>query len=325
MKSPVHIAVSGAAGQIGYALLFRLISGDLLGDQPITLSLLEIPQGLGALEGVAMELQDCASPLLRGIGCHSDPDAAFKEADLVFLVGAQPRGPGMERRDLLEKNANIFTVQGQALNRSAKRTVKVLVVGNPANTNALIASRNAPEIPAEQFTAMSRLDHNRAVGLLAARCQSHPGVILHSIIWGNHSTSQYPDLLHATVDGAPALELVGREWYEQDFIPAVQQRGAAVIKQMGRSSAASAANAALDHMRDWVLGTPEGEWTSMVVKSDGSYGIEPGLMFSYPVICRDGQWAIVQGLELDDFSRRHLRITEAELVEERDTVEHLLP
>ncbi|MDD1650673.1 MAG: malate dehydrogenase [Methylococcaceae bacterium] len=325
MKTPVHIAVSGAAGQIGYSLLFRLIGGGLLGDQPITLSLLEVPQSIGVLDGVAMELHDCASPLLSGVTCHSDPEAAFADADLVFLVGARPRGPGMERRDLLEMNADIFSVQGKALNRSAKRSVKVLAVGNPVNTNALIARCNAPDIPPENFAAMTRLDHNRVVGLVAARCGCNPGDVKHAIVWGNHSTTQYPDLQHATVDGIPVLDGVGRDWYEQEFITAVQQRGAEVIRTMGRSSAGSAANAALGHMRDWVLGTPEGEWTSMAVCSDGSYGIEPGLMFSYPVQVRDGAWRIVQNLELDAFSREHLKATEAELLIERDMVRHLIP
>jgi malate dehydrogenase len=325
MTMPVHIAVSGAAGQISYSLLFRLISGDLLGDQAITLSLLEVPQSMEALEGVAMELADCASPLLQDVAFHSDPEAAFAGADLVFLVGARPRGPGMERQDLLEVNAHIFAQQGKALNVAAKRTVKVLAVGNPVNTNALIARCNAPNIPAENFAAMTRLDHNRVVSLVAARCGRNPAAVKHAIVWGNHSTTQYPDLFHATVDGRPALECVGRDWYEQAFIPMVQQRGAEVIRVRGKSSAGSAANAALDHMRDWIFGTPEGEWTSMAVCSDGSYGVEPGLMFSYPVEARDGAWRIVQNLEIDPFSQSRIKATETELLIERDMVRHLMP
>ena len=325
MKTPVHIAVSGAAGQISYSLLFRLIGGEFLGDQPITLSLLEVPQSLAALEGVAMELNDCASPLLRGVTCHSDPAAAFADADLVFLVGARPRGPGMERADLLEVNAHIFAEQGRALNATAKRTVKVLAVGNPVNTNALIARCNAPDLPPENFAAMTRLDHNRVMSLAAARCGRNADDVRHVIVWGNHSTTQYPDLHHATVDGQPVLELVGRDWYEREFIATVQQRGAEVIRVRGKSSAGSAANAALGHMRDWLLGTPAGEWTSMAVCSDGSYGVEPGLMFSYPVTVRDGVWQIVQNLEIDAFSRERIKATEAELLAERDMVRHLMP
>lgn len=325
MKTPVHIAVTGAAGQISYSLLFRLISGELLGDtQPIVLRLLEVPQAVGALDGIAMELIDCGSPLLHGIVTSSDPETAFEDADLAFLVGAQPRGPGMERKDLLYTNADIFSVQGKALNKVAKRSVKVLVVGNPANTNALIALSNAPELPPENFSAMTRLDHNRAVGLLAAKCGCTPGEVRKVIIWGNHSTTQYPDLSQATVRGKPALEVVGREWYEQEYIAAVQNRGAEVIKARGKSSAASAANAALGHMRTWVHGTPAGDWTSMAVRSDGSYGIEPGLVFSYPVEIQGGAWRIVQGLELDDFSRARIKATEAELAGEREMIRELI-
>jgi len=325
MKTPVHIAVSGAAGQISYSLLFRLIGGELLGDQPFTLGLLEVPQSIEALEGVAMELTDCASPLLHGVTCHSDPEAAFAGADVVFLVGARPRGPGMERQDLLEVNAGIFSAQGKALNAAAKRAVKVLVVGNPANTNALIARCNAPDLPPENFTAMTRLDHNRAVGLLAERCGRPAGAIRQAIVWGNHSTTQYPDLSHVTVDGRPALDCVGRDWYEQEFIAAVQQRGAEVIRVRGKSSVGSAANAAIGHMRDWLSGTPAGEWTSMAVSSDGSYGIEPGLVYSFPVEIHDGAWRIVQGLDLDPFSQARIKASEAELQLERDMVRHLLP
>jgi len=326
MKTPVKIAVSGAAGQISYSLLFRLIGGDLLGpDQPISLSLLEVPQALVHLDGVVMELLDCASPVLHEVTCHSHAEAAFDQADLVFLVGAFPRGPGMERRDLLEVNAGIFSAQGRALNAAAKRGVKVLVVGNPANTNAMIAQRNAPDLPPRNFSAMTRLDHNRAVSLLANRCRQPIGEVQGVIIWGNHSTTQYPDLHHATVNGRPALDGVGRDWYEQEFIGAVQNRGAEVIRIRGKSSAASGANAALDHMRDWILGTPEGRWVSMAVCSDGSYGIEPGLMFSYPVESRDGEWRIVQGLDIDAFSEAQIRASEAEIKLERDMVQQLMP
>ena len=326
MKTPVKIAVSGAAGQISYALLFRIIAGDLLGpDQPVSLSLLEVPQAVGNLEGVAMELADCAAPLLQDVSCHSDPERAFEGADLVFLVGAQPRGPGMERRDLMEVNAGIFSVQGRALNAAARRTVKVLVVGNPVNTNALITRANAPDLPPENFAAMARLDHNRAVSQLAARTGRRIREVEGVIIWGNHSTTQYPDIRHATIGGQPALELVGHAWYEQTFIGTIQHRGAEVIRVRGKSSAASGANAALEHMRDWVFGLPAGRWTSMAVCSDGSYGIEPGLMFSYPVEIREGRWRIVQGLAIDDFSRERIRASEGEILRERDMVRHLLP
>lgn len=325
MKTPVHIAVTGAAGQISYALLFRLISGELLGEeQPVVLRLLEIPEAVGALDGLAMELNDCASPLLHGVVASSDPELVFENADYAFLVGAQPRGPGMERKDLLHTNAKIFSVQGRALNASAKRNVKVLVVGNPANTNALIAQRNAPDLPPENFTAMTRLDHNRAVSLLAAKTGCTVGEVRKLSIWGNHSTTQYPDLSQATVQGRPALEAVARDWYETEYIAAVQNRGAEVIKARGKSSAASAANAALGHMRTWIHGTPADDWISMAVPSDGSYGIEPGLIFSFPVETRDGGWHIVQGLELDDFSRAKLKNTEAELAGERDMIRDLI-
>ena len=326
MKTPVRIAVSGAAGQISYSLLFRLIAGDLLGpDQPVELRLLEVPQMVATLEGVAMELADCAAPLLHALSCHSIPEEAFDQAELVFLVGAQPRGPGMQRRDLLTVNADIFSTQGRALNEVAHRDVKVLVVGNPVNTNALIAARNAPDLPAHNFTALTRLDHNRAVSLLAAQSGHNPAEIDGVIIWGNHSLTQHPDLLHARVAGQPALERVGRTWFEQNFIGTVQNRGGDIIRVRGKSSAASGANAALDHMRDWIFGTPEGRWTSMAVLSDGSYGIEPGLMYSFPVRVRDGAWQIVQGLPLDAFTQSRLRLSEAELKEERAMVRHLLP
>ncbi|SMF93339.1 malate dehydrogenase [Methylomagnum ishizawai] len=325
MKTPVQITVTGAAGQISYVLLSRLVAGDLLGDdQPIALRLLEIPEALGVVRGVNMELIDYASPLLEDVIISSDPEVAFKDADLAFLVGARPRGPGMERQDLLQMNADIFSVQGKAIDAAAKRSVKVLVVGNPANTNALIALRNAPGISPRNFTAMTRLDHNRAVSQLAQKCGRTTRDIRQVAVWGNHSTTQHPDLCHALVDGKPALDWVGRDWYENDFIPTVQKRGAEVIQARGKSSAASAANAAIGHMRDWVLGTPPDDWTSMAVHSDGSYGIEPGVMCSFPVRVRDGDYAIVQGLEIDAFTQERIKATETELMIERDMVRHLL-
>ena len=326
MKNPVKIAVTGAAGQIGYALLFRLASGAMLGpDQPVILHLLEITPALDALNGVVMELNDCAFPLLQGIVATDDATVAFKDVDFAYLVGSRPRGPGMERKDLLEANGAIFGPQGQALNDHAKRDVKVLVVGNPANTNALIAQQNAPDLDASCFTAMVRLDHNRAVSQLAEKTSAHATDVKNMIIWGNHSSTQYPDLHHATVEGAPALSQVDQAWYEGTFIPDVQQRGAAIIKARGASSAASAASAAIDHMRDWALGTPEGEWVSMAVPSDGSYGVAPGVMFGYPVTCKNGTYEIVQGLEINDFSQGRLDETDAELREERAAVEGLFP
>jgi malate dehydrogenase len=325
MKPPVHIAVTGAAGQISYILLFRLIAGDLLGEgQPMVLRLLEIPDALPALDGVTMELMDCASPLLHDVVVSSDPEVVFQDADLAFLVGARPRGPGMERQDLLQVNAEIFSRQGQALNAVARRSAKILVVGNPANTNALIALSNAPDLSPRNFAAMTRLDHNRAVGQLARKCGCSTDEVQKVIIWGNHSTSQYPDLHHALVRGRPALEQVERGWYEQEFIPTVQNRGAVVIQARGKSSAASAANAAIGHMHSWVHGTPADDWTSMGVLSDGSYGITPGLMFSHPVGVEEGEYGIVQGLELDPFSIERLRASEAELLAERDMVRHLV-
>ncbi|MGX2038998.1 malate dehydrogenase [Methylocaldum sp. MU1018] len=325
MKTPAHIAVTGAAGQISYALLFRLIAGDLLGDdQPIVLRLLEIPEALSGLEGVRMELIDCASPLLHDVIVSDNPYVAFEDADLAFLIGAKPRGPGMERKDLLRVNADIFAIQGRALNAAAKRSVKTLVVGNPANTNALITQHNAPDLPAESFSAMSRLDHNRAVSQLALHCGCPVRDIKRVIIWGNHSTTQYPDLQHALVQGKPALERIERNWYEKEFIPTIQNRGANVIQTRGKSSAASAANAALDHMRNWIFGTPPGDWTSMTVRSDGSYGITPGLMFSYPVEIEHAKYRIVRNLDTSEFARARLKITEAELLAEREAVRHLL-
>ncbi|TAL74795.1 MAG: malate dehydrogenase [Rhodanobacter sp.] len=324
MKAPVRVAVTGAAGQIGYALLFRIAAGDMLGpDQPVILHLLEITPALPALQGVVMELNDCAFPTLAGIVATDDANVAFKDVDYALLVGARPRGPGMERKDLLQANGKIFGPQGKALNDHAKRDVKVLVVGNPANTNALIAQQNAPSLDPKCFTAMVRLDHNRAKSQLAEKLGKHNSDIKQMIIWGNHSSTQYPDIHHATIDGKPVLAQVGQEWYEKTFIPTVQQRGAAIIKARGASSAASAANAAIDHMRTWSLGTAAGDWVSMGVPSDGSYGIEPGVIFGYPVTCKDGKYTIVQGLEIDAFSRAKLDATSKELREERASVEQL--
>jgi malate dehydrogenase len=322
---PVRIAVTGAAGQIGYQLLFRIASGGMLGpDQPVILQLLEIPPGMDALKGVVMELDDCAFPLLAGTVQTDDPNVAFKDADYALLVGSRPRGPGMERADLLEANGAIFTVQGKALNDHASKDVKVLVVGNPANTNCLIAMNNAPDIPNTQFTAMTRLDHNRAMSQLAAKTGATVNDITHMTIWGNHSATQYPDLFHCEVGGRnAAAEVDDQNWLEDDFIPTVQKRGAAIIAARGASSAASAASAALDHMRDWALGTPDGDWVSMAVPSDGSYGVAEGLISSFPCTTSGGEWSIVQGLEIDDFSRTRIDATVAELAEERDTVAEL--
>lgn len=326
MKAPVRVAVTGAAGQISYSLLFRIASGDMLGkDQPVILQLLEITPALEALKGVAMELDDCAFPLLAGIVQTDDPMVAFKDAQYALLVGARPRGPGMERKDLLEANAAIFSTQGKAINAVANRDIKVLVVGNPANTNALIAQRNAPDIDPRQFTAMTRLDHNRAMAQLAQKTGTTVNDIKKMTIWGNHSSTQYPDLHHAEVNGKTAIDLVEQDWYTGSYIPDVQQRGAAIIKARGASSAASAASSAVDHMRSWALGTAEGDWVSMGIYSDGSYGIEEGLIYSFPCTCKDGDWQIVQGLDINDFSRERMLATEKELAEERDAVKHLLP
>jgi malate dehydrogenase len=325
MKAPVRVAVTGAAGQIGYALLFRIAAGDMLGpDQPVILHLLEITPALPALHGVVMELDDCAFPLLAGVVATDDANVAFKDVDYALLVGARPRGPGMERKDLLSANGAIFGPQGKALNAHAKRDVKVLVVGNPANTNALIAQANAPDLDPKCFTAMVRLDHNRAKGQLAAKTGTHNTDVAKMIIWGNHSSTQYPDIHHATVKGKPALSLVDQAWYEKEFIPTVQQRGAAIIKARGASSAASAASAAIDHMHSWALGTAEGDWVSMGIPSDGSYGIAPGVIYGYPVTCKNGKYEIVQGLEINDFSRARMDATDKELREERHGVEDLL-
>lgn len=326
MKAPVRVAVTGAAGQIGYSLLFRIASGDMLGkDQPVILQLLEITPALEALGGVVMELEDCAFPLVAGISTSDKAEEVFKDADYALLVGARPRGPGMERKDLLEANAAIFSVQGKALNDVASRDVRVLVVGNPANTNALIAQQNAPDLDPGQFTAMTRLDHNRALAQLANQTGVHTQDITRLTVWGNHSSTQYPDISHTLIKGEPAPEKVDRQWYENEFIPTVQQRGAAIIKARGASSAASAASSAIDHMRTWALGTAEGDWTSMGIPSDGSYGITEGIIYSFPVTCSQGRYEIVQGLELDAFSRDRMQATEQELVEERDAVKHLFP
>ena len=325
MKKPVRVAVTGAAGQISYSLLFRIAAGEMLGkEQPIILQLLEITPALDALKGVAMELDDCAFPLLENIIISDSPDVAFKDAQYALLVGARPRGPGMERKDLLEANAAIFSGQGKSLNEVADRSVKVLVVGNPANTNALIAQRNAPDLDPRQFTAMTRLDHNRAVGILANHLGVQPTDVGDVCIWGNHSPTQYPDLHRATVKGQPALDQIDRNWYENDYIPTVAKRGAAIIESRGASSAASAAQAAIDHMRDWIIGS-KGKVVSMAVPADGSYGIAPGVIYSYPVICEDGDYKVVQGIDLSDFSRSKMDATNNELVGERDAVSDLLP
>ena len=327
MKQPLRVAVTGAAGNISYAMLFRIASGEMLGkDQPVILQLLEIAPALDALKGVVMELEDCAFPLLAGIVQTDDATVAFKDVDYALLVGSRPRGPGMERKDLLEANAAIFSAQGKALNDVASRDVKVLVVGNPANTNALIAQRNAPDLDPRNFTAMTRLDHNRAMAQLAEKTDSTVNDIKNMTIWGNHSSTQYPDLTSATVNGKPALDLVDREWYEATYIPEVQQRGAAIIKARGASSAASAANAAIAHVRTWALGTDENDWVSMGVYSNGEYGIAEGLIYSFPVTCKNGDWSIVDGVDVSsDFSKEKMAATEQELSDERDAVAHLLP
>ena len=323
MTEPVRVAITGAAGQISYSLAFRIAAGDMLGkDQPVILQLLEIPPAMDALKGVVMELNDCAFPLLAGIEATDNPEVAFKDADFALLVGARPRGPGMERADLLQANAAIFSVQGKALNDHASRDVRVLVVGNPANTNALIARENAPDLDHRQFTAMMRLDHNRALSQLAEKTGKSINTIDNMVVWGNHSATQCPDLHQCTVDGQPAMSLVDQAWYENDFIPTVQQRGAAIIKARGASSAASAASAAIDHMRDWALGSDG--WVSMGIPSDGSYGVEPGIVYSYPVVCKNGDYEIVQDLEINAFSRERMKTTEDELRSERAAVEDLL-
>jgi len=325
MKKPLNVAITGAAGQIGYALAFRVASGQMLGaDQPVNLHLLEITPALPGLNGIVMELNDCAFPTLNRVVATDDARVAFRDCHAALLVGARPRGPGMERKDLLIANAQIFSAQGKALNEAASRDVRVLVVGNPANTNALIAKANAPQLNPRNFTAMTRLDHNRALSQLAEKTGTHVTDIRRMIIWGNHSATQYPDVSHATVAGKPARSLVEQKWLEEYFIPTVQQRGAAVIKARGSSSAASAASAALDHMRTWFGGTAEGDWVSMAVPADGSYGIREGVIYSYPVTCRGGDYQVVQGLAVDEFSRQRMTLTDNELREERDGVKELL-
>jgi malate dehydrogenase len=326
MNDPVRVAVTGAAGQIGYALLFRIASGRMLGpDQPVQLQLLEIPQAVGALEGVRMELEDCAFPLLTGVVCTDDPARAFEGVNWSLLVGAMPRKEGMERADLLQANGKIFTGQGKAISDNAADDTRVLVVGNPANTNALIAMHNAPNVANERFTAMTRLDHNRAIAQLALKTGAPVTDIARMTIWGNHSATQYPDVFHAEVAGKSAWQAVGQDqgWLENEFIPTVQQRGAAIIKARGLSSAASAANAAIEHVRSWALGTPEGDWVSMAVPSDGSYGVPEGLISSFPCTTKDGEYSIVQGLELDEFSRGRVDASVAELADERQAVSDL--
>jgi malate dehydrogenase len=324
-RKPATVTITGAAGQIGYALAFRVASGQMLGaDRLVNLNLLEITPALPSLAGVVMELSDCAFPTLNRIVATDNAKAAFKDCDYAMLVGARPRGPGMERKDLLLANAQIFSAQGRAINESANRDVRVLVVGNPANTNSLIAASNAPDIERRNFTAMMRLDHNRALAQLAAKTGKRTTEISRMIVWGNHSATQHPDISHCTVGGKPAKSLVDVSWYREEFIPTVQQRGTAVIKARGSSSAASAASAAIDHMRNWALGTPDGDWVSMAVPADGSYGIGEGVIYSYPVTCKDGRYAIVQGLAIDNFSRERMDATHRELLEEREGVRDLL-
>ena len=325
MKNPVRVTITGAAGQIGYQLAFRIASGQMLGsDQPVILQLLEIPPAVPALHGVVMELDDCAFDTLAGVVATADADEAFRDAEYALLVGARPRGPGMERKDLLQANAQIFSLQGKAINDHANRDIRVLVVGNPANTNALITSSNAPDVDPANITAMTRLDQNRASAQLAAKTGSHVSEVRQVTIWGNHSATQYPDIHHATVAGKPAIDLVDQAWLAEEFIPLVQQRGAAIIKARNASSAASAASAAIDHMHDWALGTTPDDWVSMAIPADGSYGIAPGVTYSYPVRCRDGCYEIVQDLAVNAFSRERMQATEAELREERTAIESLL-
>lgn len=325
MKTPVRVAITGAAGQISYSLIFRVAAGDMLGpDQPVILQLLEIPPAMKALEGVVMELNDCAFPLVAGIVPTDDPNVAFKDADFALLVGSRPRGPGMERSDLLKANGAIFTVQGKALNDHASRNVKVLVVGNPANTNALIAMKNAPDLSPRNFTSMMRLDHNRAMSQIATKTGSHSSKVEKMVVWGNHSSTQFPDISFATLEGTPVKEKVDNEWYEQYFIPTVQQRGAAIIKARGASSAASAASAAIDHMRDWTLGS-NGRWVSMGVCSKGnSYGINDELMYALPITCENGEWKEITGLPVSDFARKMMTATEQELLSEKEAIADLL-
>ena len=325
MKSPVRVTVTGAAGQISYGLLFRIAAGEMLGpDQPVILQLLEIPPAMNALQGVVMELDDCAFPLLQGIVATDDPNVGFADSDYGLLVGAMPRGKGMERKVLLTANSKIFSVQGKAIDDHAKKDIKVLVVGNPANTNALITIANAPSIKHGNITAMTRLDHNRALSQLATKTGTHSSDVKKLTIWGNHSSTQYPDISHATIDGKPAAGMVDESWYKDTFIPTVQKRGAAIIEARGASSAASAANAAIAHIRSWETETNEGDWVSMAIPSDGSYDIEEGLIYSFPCTCKNGDYKIVQGLEIDEFSRQKMDATMKELKEERDEVKDLL-
>jgi len=325
MKTPVRVAITGAAGQISYSLIFRIASGDMLGkDQPVILQLLEIPPAMDALRGVVMELNDCAFPLVHGIIASDDPNVAFKDVDFALLVGSKPRGPGMERGDLLKQNGAIFTGQGKALNDHANRNVKVLVVGNPANTNALIAMKNAPDLNPRNFSSMMRLDHNRSLSQIAEKTGSHSTRVEKMVVWGNHSATQFPDISYATVDGKPVKDAVDNDWYVNDFIPTVQQRGAAIIKARGASSAASAASSAVDHMRSWALGS-DGGWVSMGVFSGGnSYGIDKELMFALPVTCENGEWKEITGLEVSDFARKMISATEAELLSEKEAIADLL-
>ncbi len=325
MKTPVRVAITGAAGQISYSLIFRIASGDMLGkDQPVILQLLEIPPAMGALEGVVMELNDCAFPLVHGVVTSDDPNVAFKDVDFALLVGSKPRGPGMERGDLLKQNGAIFTGQGKALNDHASRDVKVLVVGNPANTNALIAMKNAPDLNPRNFSSMMRLDHNRSLSQIAEKTGSHSTKVEKMVVWGNHSATQFPDISYATVDGKPVKDAVDNDWYVNNFIPTVQQRGAAIIKARGASSAASAASSAVNHMRSWVLGS-NGGWVSMGVFSGGnSYGIDEELMFALPITCENGEWKEVTGLEVGEFARKMISATEAELLSEKEAVADLI-
>jgi malate dehydrogenase len=324
-RQPVRVAVTGAAGQIGYSLLFRIASGQMLGEEePVQLRLLEIPDALKAAEGTAMELVDCAFPLLTGIEITADANEAFDGVNVALLVGARPRSKGMERSDLLEANGGIFKPQGEALNAHAADDVRILVVGNPANTNCLIAQSHAPDIPRERFTAMTRLDHNRAIGQLANKARAAVAEVTNVTIWGNHSATQYPDVFNARIGGRPAAEVIDDQaWVQDDFIPTVQKRGAAIIEARGASSAASAANAAIDHVHDWVLGTPEGDWVSMAIPSAGAYGVEEGIISSFPVTCSGGEYTVVEGLEINDFSRERIEATVAELKEEREAVKEL--
>lgn len=324
MKAPVRVAITGAAGQISYSLIFRVASGEMLGaDQPVILHLLEIPAAMNALKGVAMELEDCAYPTLQGLVLADDPKVAFQDINYAMLVGAKPRGPGMERKDLLQENANIFTAQGRALNEKASRDVRILVVGNPANTNAHIAMKSAPDLPSKNFTAMMRLDHNRALSQIAGKTGCKVTEINKMVVWGNHSATQYPDVSYANINGEAVTSKIDQDWNVNTFIPTVQQRGAAIIKARGASSAASAGYAALEHIRDWVNGS-NGKWVSMGVPSDGSYGIPEGLVYSFPITTANGEYSIVQGLEISDFSRERMNATQKELEEERDAIKHLL-